>query len=297
MLGSASPSGCSEHSAGRLGGAVDLLQVDAERRGRSGTCRARAARRRCSTSARGAGRAGRAPGRRRGPRRAARRSRRPAGDRLAVAPCSISAALGHARGNTRTRRASAGEASAALTCIAVSMFSQMRGGASTASGPSSRRSRCTRLRPLRAIAGERRPAGAAPARRANRRPTPSADRTASCRRGADVLGRDEALGRRRSCCAWRQHHALRACRSCPRCRRSAPDRRRAGPGELGLEDSRGWPRRTARPASCTLVERAAGSDRRSCAGRADRRRRAAQVRQLVLAATGSCRPAPGPRRR
>ena len=36
-----------------------------------------------------------------------------------------------------------GEASPAFTCIVVSMLSQMRGGASTASGPSSRRSRCT----------------------------------------------------------------------------------------------------------------------------------------------------------
>ena len=54
----------------------------------------------------------------------------------------ISARSAAARKRSKTHRLKAG-ASAAFTCTEVSMFSQMRGGASTVVGPSSRRSRWT----------------------------------------------------------------------------------------------------------------------------------------------------------
>src|SRR5499426_3752978 len=54
----------------------------------------------------------------------------------------ISARSAAARNRSKIQRFKAGE-SAAFTCTPVSMFSQMRGGASTVVGPSSRRSRCT----------------------------------------------------------------------------------------------------------------------------------------------------------
>ena len=125
----------------RLGGAVDLLQVDAERAEEAvGVGTERRA-------------AGVAPARLAQAELVAHRAvdqdlaqREAQRGRPATAPCRRCASARSARrgrGNSSKTRRFSGEASPPLTCIWVSMFSQMRGGASMASGPSSRRSRCT----------------------------------------------------------------------------------------------------------------------------------------------------------
>ena len=69
------------------------------------------------------------------------RTRRPRGIRL-PSLLKISARAAARRERSNTQRLSGG-ASAPFTCTAVSMFSQMRGGARISVGPSSRKSRCT----------------------------------------------------------------------------------------------------------------------------------------------------------
>ena len=193
VSGSTSPSGCAEHSAGQLGGAVDLLQVDPDRAEEAE--RVGAERRAAGIDEPGAAQP-ELIAQRRVDQHFADRPLQPQARPAPACPRPRSSRRARRRrGNTGTASASATPNRPPCTVTAVSVFSQKRGGASAIVGPSSRRSRVTvsgcsgklQVNPTQQMQRQREQRIADPRHRQIGQMLVV---------GADVLGRGKACGRR-----------------------------------------------------------------------------------------------------